>query len=252
MKQKLGNVFFEKIDYSATRSEPQNLLQGEINGANVLSYKPVAGSTILFPPQGDYVRIFVLINGEVEFLTNGSTFLFKERTFFVPDPAKGLSVRAAGNPHFLELRWNISKKDEPIMKSFESRAPLIQPYAEAPLYNDDTKSKKTLSRSIILQYTLPRICIGSVETNGPDHVDSHVHPHVDQLFYTFPENDMDLIVENERHHIGGNTLLHIPLGSSHGAEVASGRKLHYIWIDFIIDTEGFRYLDESHRLVDAK
>lgn len=248
MKERSGRVFLEKAD-TVRASEPQHLLQGEIKGADILSYRLSQGENVFFSPRNDCVRIFILIEGGVEFLTDGGTFFFKERTFFVPDPEKGLSVRAAGNPHFLELRWDVSEKDSSVMKSFSPRAPLVQPYAASPLYDDDTKSRKTLSRSIILQHVLPRICIGSVETEGPDRVDAHVHPHVDQLFYTFPENDMDLLIGGEHHPVGGNTLIHIPLGSSHGVEVAEGRRLHYIWIDFVIDDEGFRYLDESHRLI---
>jgi hypothetical protein len=175
MKEKSGRVFLEKAD-TVRSSEPQQLLRGEIEGASVLSYRLPQGTTVLFSPRNDCVRIFILIEGEAEFSTAGRAFLFRERTFFVPDPARDLSVRAAGNPHFLELRWDVSEKDAPVMKSFSPRAPLVQPYAASPLYDDDTKSKKTLSRSIILQHVLPRICIGSVETEGPDRVDAHVHP----------------------------------------------------------------------------
>jgi hypothetical protein len=36
------------------------------------------------------------------------------------------------------------------------------------------------------------------------------------------------------------------LGSSHGAEVAAGKTLHYVWMDFSRGREGLKWL-ETHK-----
>jgi hypothetical protein len=90
--------------------------------------------------------------------------------------------------------------------------------------------------------------MGSVVSYGFDRVEPHSHPLIDQFFFSFPENDAELIIDDERKHYGGYTIVHIPLGSNHGVEVMKGRRMHYLWIDFMIDKRGAAYLDEVHTL----
>ncbi len=248
MKEKAGSVFFETSGSGDTSGNGRPLLSDEIKGANCLFYELPKGCTFDLKGGSDCVKIFILLDGSIEFDSNNKAHFFDTRSFFAPNPEKNLGVRAIETSRLLEVDWAISEKDLDEMESFKKVAPFMQNYSEATLYDDDSKSPKTLSRSILLQHVLPRICMGSVEATGFDRVEFHKHPYVDQFFYTFAENDMDLLVEDERHHIGGDILLHIPLGSSHGAEVATGKKLHYIWIDFVINDKGLSYLDETHKL----
>lgn len=46
---------------------------------------------------------------------------------------------------------------------------------------------------------------------------------------------------------GSNTLLHIPLGSNHGVIIPEGKKMHYVWIDFMVADGAVEYLDEVHK-----
>lgn len=40
---------------------------------------------------------------------------------------------------------------------------------------------------------------------------------------------------------------HIPLGAEYGVEIAEGRKMHYMWIDFLIDPGAMDYLNAAHK-----
>lgn len=44
-------------------------------------------------------------------------------------------------------------------------------------------------------------------------------------------------------------MLHIPLGSNHGAKVEAGKKRHYVWMDFFMAKEGQEWL-KMHKPVD--
>jgi hypothetical protein len=95
---------------------------------------------------------------------------------------------------------------------------------------------------------IPRFAMGSVESRGFDRVEPHSHPMLDQFFVSFKENDSVLLIDGARIPFGGETAYHIPLGSSHGVEVIEGKRLHYLWLDFMTDREaGKKRLDENFR-----
>ena len=79
--------------------------------------------------------------------------------------------------------------------------------------------------------------MGSVETLGPDEVGRHKHPMLDQMFLGLPGCDGEVWADGETTGLRGLDLIHIPLGSTHGASVGEGKKLSYIWIDRYIDRE---------------
>ena len=62
-------------------------------------------------------------------------------------------------------------------------------------------------------------------------VGQHAHPLLDQFFFSFPENDMNLLIDCHICPMKGDTLLHIPLGSNHGVIAQGDQKMHYLWID---------------------
>ena len=113
---------------------------------------------------------------------------------------------------------------------------------------DPYKSQKTISRMMIPHEILPQFSMGSVETWGDDLVKPHTHPMLDQLFFNFPENDMDVLIDGTAYPMGGDMILHIPLGSDHGVNVDGNRHLHYMWIDVMPDQEkGLGRLNRTHK-----
>src|SRR3546814_3765715 len=125
--------------------------------------------------------------------------------------------------------------------------PSVQDYAASPQYRDYFKSEKTISRTLVGPHVLPRFCMGSVESIGPDRIEPHAHPMLDQLFFSFAENDITLLIDGQRHALGGSTLLHIPLGSDHGVDVSPGKRMHYLWLDFFQRHQDMDYIAEVHK-----
>ena len=53
-------------------------------------------------------------------------------------------------------------------------------------------------------------------------------------------------------HLTSFAILHIPLGSKHGAQVSDGKKLHYVWMDFFTTKEGQEWLKMHKPIVEEK
>jgi len=100
---------------------------------------------------------------------------------------------------------------------------------------------------MIDHHALPGFCMGSNESYGPDLVGKHSHPLLDQFFFSFEDNEVELLIDDMMQPYGGNTLIHIPLGSDHGVSIPEGKKMHYVWIDFMVDAGAVAYLDEVHK-----
>ena len=122
---------------------------------------------------------------------------------------------------------------------------------DCPAYQEDIKSEQTVNRMLLDEGLVPRFCMGSVETTGPDRIDSHVHEMLDQLFLGLAGCRCTCHADGEAALLTANCLLHVPLGSDHSVSVAEGDKLHYIWMDFFLTLEGQAYMSRQHRVEDA-
>ena len=89
--------------------------------------------------------------------------------------------------------------------------------------------------------------MGSVETEGPDIVDRHEHPMLEQLFFGLKGNECLVAADDLSLEFTEDMLLHIPLGSSHGVEVSKEKKLHYLWLDFFMNQDDMSYISEAHK-----
>jgi len=186
------------------------------------------------------------------FLTDSKRYPFGERASFVADPNKALEISCSENAHFLEIQWQLNADDQAGLSKHKTIFPLMQIYSECEQYRETYKSQKTISRSIIGHHELPRFCMGTNESYGPDRVGIHEHPLIDQFFYSFSENDVILLIDGKRQPYKGNTLIHFPRVSKHGMEIPEGKKMHYLWMDFIMDPKGVDFLDEVHKMTGVK
>jgi len=154
--------------------------------------------------------------------------------------------------HFLRIRKFLDEKDRFIIgqKIEKHLSVFIKPLSECPTYSEDIKSNKAINRMIIPEGFVPRFCMGSVETEGPDSVDSHEHPMLDQLFLGLKNCRCTCYANDEQALLTSNLLLHIPLGSKHSVSVTDGKKLFYIWFDFFLTLEGQKYMEEQHQMDD--
>ncbi|MGM9682345.1 MAG: AraC family ligand binding domain-containing protein [Eubacteriales bacterium] len=235
-----------KIDFSNVSAAPY--CDGDISGLHPRAYMIPAGNSVEFPAECGYYHIIVKTLGQAVFTTDGKDYSCEERLSFVPAPDKSLTVRAVTDTFMMEFRFDTKPEDAEDLKNFGTEFPVFVPYQQSIQYLDPHKSQKTISRMMIPHKIIPRFTMGSVESFGYDIVNPHAHPMLDQLFYSFPENKMDLLIDGERYPMGSNEIMHIPLGSNHGVEVTGEDHLHYMWIDVMPDqAAGLKRLESSHK-----
>lgn len=224
------------------------MLEGEIPGATVYHHVMLAGDTVKFMAGETYVRILFLCSGAVRFKAGNDIWNYSEKAFMALKYDQSVEVHVQKDADMLEIRWEVGPADKTEMDGGETVYPVTGKYLDAMQYRDPFKSEKTISRAMLPQRTIPRFAMGSVETYGDDLIGQHEHPLLDQFFFSFPENNMDLLIDDITYPMGGNSLVHIPLGSNHGVAVEGDQVAHYIWIDFIQDADSAnRYLDEVHK-----
>ena len=235
------------LDFSARENASRCILDGCIPGAVPWHHTVLGGSTLELGPE-DCHHVLILLKGEAKFSTDGNEYIFHERVVFIPGPDKSVAVEALTDIQILEIRWfKREGEDDRLAAEYHTQFPVIQIYRNSKQYRDRNKSEKTISRSCIDQRRIPRFALGSVETYGIDAVKSHDHPMLDQFFFSFEENEMDVLIDYEEVPMKGNELLYIPLGSIHGVDIRAGQHCHYLWIDFYPDNDlALKRLDWSH------
>jgi hypothetical protein len=147
---------------------------------------------------------------------------------------------------FLEFIIDLSQTDVTEMEENAPKFPIFLSYSDCKTYKEKIKSEKTVSRTLLSEYTFPRLCIGSVETTGDDHVAAHRHPMLEQLFFGLQDNDCIVKADESEMEFKESVLLHIPLGSNHSVDVQKPKKLHYIWIDLFRERKGMDWITQEH------
>lgn len=240
-------IIMEQVDVSRREAAAVELCKGEIPGARPVHHTIPAGQTLKLVGNCGYYHILILIQGKASFTTADRTDVYDTRLTYVPASDTDLTIVAETDVQILEIQWDIFPEDSEMLAEYWTEFPVRVPYQDSIQYVDRNKSPKTISRMMIPQRVIPRFSLGSVESYGYDLVKPHSHPMLDQFFFSFPENDMDVLIDGEHIPMGGNMILHIPLGADHGVEVTGDRHMHYMWIDFMPDNElALKRLDSSH------
>lgn len=245
---KLSDIRSETISLNTSLRASRNILPGAIPGATVYNHTIPAGETTEFPGTEKYISIFFLCYGSAAFSSADKHVSYSEKAVFVARPEDDVQVSAESNISFVQICWDLNEFDLADLK--ESRDfPFSQAYVDATQYRDYFKSEKTISRAIIPQKMIPRFAMGSVETRGDDLIGQHAHPLLDQFFFSFPENNCNVLIDSCIFPLGGNTMLHIPLGSNHGVIALGEQYVHYLWLDFTSQEQkqqAVEYLDTVH------
>ena len=246
---KLEDIKFERIDVRSCEREGQSMLPGEITGAEVFFHKIKTGETRDFNGECSKIRVMFLCSGYAEFSSGDTKVTYYERAVYTDLPTNDITVRVLSDCSLLEIRWSLNPDDISELESKKDQFPFTEKYCDALQYRDPFKSETTISRAIIIHDLIPRFAMGSVEARGDDLVGQHTHPLLDQFFFSFSENDADLLVDCRIFNFKGNTLIHIPLGSNHGVIARGNQKMHYIWLDFTPEAkknDALDYLNENH------
>ena len=225
---------------------PKRAFEGrDVSGVEVLIRRCGPGQKSLeCPTRPGRLGVFLVAEG-VGYLrvgAAGEAFHAGEPAVLVP-PADYDSVhlQVDGEGSFLVLELSLELDEEDIAELAEQagRGVIFRRHSECPTYQQSFKSAQTVSRFLLPpgKKDAPRLCIGSVQTTGPDEVGRHKHPMLDQMFLGLPGCKGKVWADGETTDLHGLDLLHIPLGSTHGASVGEGEKLGYIWIDRYIDRE---------------
>jgi len=230
------------------RSE-EHLLQGEIHDVEVYFHTIPEGETVLFEWKQEYARAFFLLDGSGTFEHENNNITLVELALFVPSYKKSTKLTSLTDIHMLEIRRLLNEDDIKELKNCKIEFPIVRNYVDCVKYTDRSSSAKSIKRSVLEQHIIPRFAMGTCETYGQDHMKVHSHPLLDQFLFSFAENEIVLIIDDIKIPMEGNTIIHIPLGAEHGVEIAEGKHMHYIWMDFMEDEQGALYLDKSHKLL---
>lgn len=146
---------------------------GKINGLKT--------SFIVLPAQQAYrpaiqentglVYLFTGGNGLVEQSPN--QWVISEISVLAPQPGIPLQIEASDRRlDVLELMVELSDQDKQFIQQNKSKYPFFQAYSSCQTYWEKIKSP---SHTLLPEHTFPRLCVGSVQTTGPDRVLEHRH-----------------------------------------------------------------------------
>jgi hypothetical protein len=229
----------------------KQILPGEIDGLETFFVEFNPGVSHQFVPEEGMLKLLLFIGGVGSITQKGQNIKVTEPCLFISGLQSEFRVTGGNeNIRAIEIVMTLTAQDMADLNRGDSPFPYHVAYSKCKKYNESIKSKKTISRMILPEDIVPRLCIGSVETSGPDQVGMHTHPMLEQLFLGLPGNDISVIADSYETRFGENELLHIPLGSNHGVKVEDGKTLHYIWVDLFAHASEMDYIKENHILLD--
>lgn len=217
-----------------------NALTDVISCVNVYIHK-LNDDYVLKKRISSKLSVFFVVEGSVSYCQK----LLETNTTFIPKREE-VATFSSKSATLLEISLNLNTSE---LESVDKKLPMTIRYSEARTYKEDCKSEKTTSRMILEDGVIPRFALGSVETTGPDKVSEHTHPNVDQFFFSLPNSNSFLTVSEESLPFPEKTVMHIPLGSSHGVRVEDKNIMHYLWCDFYLDETTSDYIKSAHKFI---
>ena len=230
------------------------VLPHEVEGVFIEFISVMGPNQINEKQQPDCYNVLLSLKGQAQLDVRGKIFELNQN-FIVRIPYNeqfSIQVDKGNEFHFLCLRKQLNNSDlHLISQSPDEHSSLyIKALSDCQVYTEEIKSSKTINRMILPVGLVPRFCMGSVETNGPDSVGEHEHPMLDQHFLGLEKCKCTCSADDESILLTENMMLHIPLGSKHSVSVADGDILAYIWFDFFFTIKGQDYMEEQHKMDD--
>ncbi len=249
MKISIKNCTADYSDSIADNFYQKSVLSGEIEGLETIFFELKQGEKLKYEPDDHTINTFIFLGGKGKVLQNDKQFSFDEVALLVAEnTTESLILSDDQNFRFLQLKLALSPIDTVWLtkQQEQNRFPFFVLYSKAGRYTESIKSAKTINRILLPEDVVPRLCIGSVETTGPDEIGEHSHAMLEQMFLGLSGNNCIVKADNTRTVFKTNDLLHIPLGSTHGVTVKENRHLNYIWIDLFKSLEDTTYIKENH------
>jgi hypothetical protein len=197
--------------------------------------------------------VWLFLHGSATLRTKDNTYQLRDETIARAPLGWSWDVEVSQGESLLavRIRKQLSASDKAEYGKYpqNNAGSYVKKFSECTPYKEAIKSPKTVSRTLLPENVVPRMAAGTVETTGPDRVAPHKHPMLEQLFLGLQGNDCIVTADEARVSFPPLSILHIPLGSNHGAEVAEGKRLYYVWLDFFGNKEGQEWL-KMHTPVD--
>lgn len=232
------------------------LMVGEIQELTVDLVTVSGAAKHTEPAHANEAIVWLVLDGRGTLRTKDKSFPVEGETIARAPQGWDWRIEAAPNSalQIVRIRRKLTAVDKQELAKFPQfqTAPLVKKFLDCTPYGEAIKSPKTVSRTLLPENYVPRMAMGTVETTGPDEVGAHRHPMLEQLFLGLRGTDITVSADEARANLTEFAILHIPLGSNHGAQVADGKKLHYVWMDFFMDKEGQEWLKMHKPIVDKK
>lgn len=222
------------------------VLAGEIAELRVDLVSITAPALHVETAKPDAAVVWMVVDGKGTMKSKNRGFEVEGET--IARAPQGWDWRISAAPgttlHLLRLQRDLTAGDLEELKKYPQfqAEPWVKKFQECEAYGEAIKSPKTISRTLLPENYVPRMALGTVETTGPDEVGKHSHPMLEQLFFGLRGNDIIVSADDDQANLTEFSILHIPLGSHHGAHVLEGKKLHYVWMDFFMKKEGQEWL----------
>ena len=245
----LASCNISKRESSGKEKTRLKLLQGQIEGLETSFTALSKGVTQAFRAVGKKLKIILVTRG-TGFIRQGELRLeVEELDLFIPF-WQGEYVVRGGNKGlaFLELNLSLNRLDLEDLEGREYMFPFHGSYSESKSYTESIKSGKSVNRMILPEGVVPRLCMGSVRSMGPDLVEAHAHPMLEQLFFGLKGNESVVSAGTAVSSFRENELLYIPSGSLHGVQVEKDKSMHYLWIDLFHSLKDMGYMRQQHQI----
>ena len=167
------------------------ILPSAIDGMRTLLHTLQPNETRTFAAKEKLASAFLFTRGTGDIRSEQELYAVHEISFFAPQHGAPFTVTAgpASVIEILELEIVFDENDMEELQSYADKYPYFVSYSDCSTYSEKIKSPKTVSRTLMPEHTFPRLCVGSVETTGDDHVAAHKHPMLEQLFFGLEANE---------------------------------------------------------------
>lgn len=228
----------------------EELLEGEIPDLKIKHITLTGPYRQELSASKDTVSMYIFIKGRGLLVLDTLSYDIAPESIAIPfSPSASIEVEKGEELHIVKFSKKLSLQDLEEMKGFEMKNKYrvyFTKFSECEPYTEKIKSPNTVSRTVLPAGIVPRVSLGTVEAHGPDRVGAHEHPMLEQLFLGLVKNDITVHADDSSVAFKEYSLLHIPLGSSHWAEVDQGKKMYYLWMDFFGDKNGQEWL-KTHK-----
>jgi len=225
----------------------QNLLLKEIKGVETNFYIIKKQQKYMFTPLNRRARVLIILSNSGVAYSKKYSYQIKEMAVLASPDNSTVTIESTSNHvELIEVLMDLTSDDLEKMNYTNQGEFYFKHYSDGVTYREKVKSLKSVSRTLLPVNVIPRMVLGSVQTEGPDQVKAHRHPMLEQLFWGLPGNLCLVKADKQEKQFGEKTLLHIPHGSEHGTRVESGKHMHYLWLDFFQDLESVSYIDDTH------